>query len=313
MTLNDAKKIIIKEYPFFSTEQLKIVKQFVSPDGRTYNAFLIESSREGFKKFIAKSIFYKQSSLDKEFKVLNIINKYKINAPKLLIPKHKPRNFLLLEYIEGILAEEALSQGYNAVLMFKKLGELTGKVNSIEVDTFGDLLNPSSITWKEYQLERLNHGIPIIKSLLEDDLFEKLTEMIDSLKYVLDEESKGKPRLVHHDFWFDNFILRKEDEELFLLDFAIAFGGRPIYDLAKFYIWVLCNYPTQQKIFLDSYSKYIELPDNFNDVLKFYTIRELLGMADFFTIIKDEKMQKETIDSLKELINEQGKLYNLFA
>ncbi len=218
-----------------------------------------------------------------------------------------------MEYIEGIPVSEALKQGYDANELFLKVGQTTGIVNSVGLEKFGDILNPSNLSWKEYQMERLNNALPLVESFAGQELFGKIKDAIEKTKHILDEESKGKPVLVHHDIYLENFILNQKTGEVVLIDYGIAFGGRPLFDLAKFYIWDLSKYPEQKENFLKGYSQHVDLPSNFNEVMRFYIIRECFGMIDFFHGIKDFKTRDDAINTLNDLVNNKGAISKLLS
>jgi fructosamine-3-kinase len=300
-----AREMLLAEYPFLQMESVRIKKQFVSSDGRVSNTYLVESNKRGFEKFIAKSVVHHPESLKKEWIFLNLLQQKKAHAPRLLIKQHQPINFLLMEYIDGITASEALQNGQDTANIFKKIGETTGLANSVQLKSFGDILNPTDISWKEFQMDRLNNALPLVKKLVKKDLYCRLTEIIKSTQHILDTESKGRPMLVHHDIYLENFLVNKRNE-LILIDYGIAFGGRPLFDLAKFYIWDLSKYPKQKSNFLNAYSKHVSLPPNFNEVMKFYVIRECFGMMDFFHKIEDFKARDLAINVLNDLANNEG-------
>jgi predicted Ser/Thr protein kinase len=173
MNSRQAMELLIEEYPFLEEGNIRIIKQFVATDGRVSNTFLVESDKKGYERFIAKSFVHHPESLKKEYMVLQLLQQKQAPAPKLLIPNHELIHFLLMEYIDGIPASEALQQGHDISDIFNKIGETTGKANSIELETFGDILNPSSISWKEYFMEKLTAKLPLIQSLAGQDLFNK--------------------------------------------------------------------------------------------------------------------------------------------
>jgi len=131
-------------------------------------------------------------------------------------------------------------------------------------------------------------------------------QVINDKKHILDAESEGRPMLVHHDIYLENFLRNSRTGELILIDYGLVFGGRPLFDLAKFYIWDLSKYPHQKETFLAAYSKYVSLPANFNDVMTLYIIREACGMVNFFNKIKDYKTRDEAIDVLNNLVHDKG-------
>ncbi len=302
----NAAQLLIEEYPSFKNRNIKIAKQFIATDGRISNTFLIESDLKGFDTFIAKSFVHHPESLKSEWIVLKLLQEKNAPAPRLLIPEHEPVYFILMEYVDGIPASEAIKRGHNINDIFRKMGETTGKANSIELNTYGDIVHPSDISWKVYFMERLTAKLPLIRSVLGEEIFTSVMKLIDDRKYILDSESEGKPMLVHHDIYLENFLLEKETGELILIDYGIVFGGRPLFDLAKFYIWDLSKYPEQKDTFLKAYSRYVQLPSNFTDVMTFYVIRECFGMIDFFNKIGDLKMRNEAVSVLTDIINKKG-------
>lgn len=305
-----ALEVLLQEYPFLQKQSTRIKKQFVFSDGRTSNTFLVESNKSGFEKYIAKSFVHHSNSLIKEWTLLQLLHKKHAKAPRLLVPDHKPVSFLLMEYIDGVSARDALAAGKDEREIFHKLGETTGQINSIELENFGDIFNPDTDSWKDSQLEKLENAWPLVRSLLEKDISDGVRNLIEEKKYILDEESKGPPQLVHHDIYLDNFLLTQKNE-LILIDYGIAFGGRPLFDLAKFFIWDLSLYPDQKEVFLDMYKKYVPLPSNFSDVMTFYVIRECFGMIDFFHKINDKKARDLALSVLRDFAFKQGALYRL--
>lgn len=313
MNKEQALGLVVQEYPILGNRNTRIEKQFISTDGRISNTFLVETDNPEFKKFVAKSFVHHPESLRKEWVVLKLLRKKNGHAPQLLVPDHEPQNFLLMEYVEGIPASEALKQGHNRNDIFRKVGQATGIANSVELEKFGDILHPSDLSWKDYQMERLNNALPLVESLVDQELFGKIQEAIEKTKYILDGESKGKPALVHHDIYLENFILNQKTGEMVLIDYGIAFGGRPLFDLAKFYIWDLSKYPEQRENFLQGYSQFVNLPSNFNEVMKFYIVRECFGMIDFFHGTKDFKTRDDAINTLRDLVGNEGAISKLLT
>ncbi len=312
MTPLEAKKQILSEYPFLVNENVKIIIQFSSSDGRVSNAFLVTSEKKGFEKFVAKSFVHKPESLEREYIVLKMLEENNVQAPRLLLHNHHPKHFLLLEYIEGVPASDLVTNVNETERIIKEIGISVGKLNSIQVDHFGNLLEPTQISWKEYQLEKLFAKKDLVYSILQEDLYKKVEKVINDRMYILDEESKKEAVLVHHDIYLDNFIV-KSDGNLILIDYGITFGGRPLYDLAKFFIWDLSKHSDQKSNFLSAYSKYISLPDNFTDVMTFYVIRECFGMIDFFTKVNDLLMREIAISTLHDLVLEEGTITELIS
>lgn len=301
-----ALKVLLEEYPSLTDQNTKIVKQLVAADGRVYNSFLVESDKPGFEKFIAKSFVHNPASLRREWMLLAMLQDHQAHAPRLLVEDHEPERFLLMEYIDGFPASKAVKQGYDVAAIFQGVGEATGMANNIELETFGNILEPSGITWKEYVLSSLDRKIQSVKSYMSADFFSNVERAVSETRHVLDEETKGKPILIHHDIYLENFLVRSQDKQFVLIDYGIAYGGRPLFDLAKFFIWDLIHYPEQRDNFLKAYSRYVELPGNFNEIMKFYLLFECFGMIAYFDKIKPSKGRDETLIVLEDLVNGTG-------
>ncbi|MBX6334601.1 aminoglycoside phosphotransferase family protein [Candidatus Saccharibacteria bacterium] len=305
MNPENALKTLLEEYPFLDKTATKIIKQFVSADGRTYNTFLVESAPP-CTKFIAKSFVHDSETIKREWVALRMLQEKGAHAPRLLVSDHEPQNFLLLEYIDGIPASRAVKQGNHSVSeIFRSIGETAGITNSIELDTFGNILEPSGQSWKGLILEKLDKKLETVRHIFDEPFFAKLIQALEETKHVLDEETKDKPMLVHHDFYLENFLI-KENGDVILIDYGIAFGGRPLFDLAKFYIWELTRFPEQKETFLQAYGKSVPLPANLSEVMCFYVLYECLGMIVYFDKIGANEAKNEAIETLKDAVNKKG-------
>lgn len=308
-----ALETLLNEYPQLADQNTKIVKQFVAADGRVYNSFLVESDKPGFEKFIAKSFVHNPDSLRREWMLLTMLQNHQAHAPHLLVEDHEPEHFLLMEYIDGIPASKAVKQGYDVSIVFQGVGEATGMANSIELETFGNILEPTDITWKDYVLSSLDRKIQSVKPHVTEEFFVKVEEAVSETRHILDEETKGAPMLIHHDIYLENFLVRNQDKQVVLIDYGIAYGGRPLFDLAKFYIWDLMHYPEHKDIFLNAYSQYVELPENFNEIMKFYLLFECFGMIAYFEKIEAKKDCDDALAVLKDLVNGTGDITALIS
>lgn len=305
MNPTQALEILLKEYPQLANQDIKITKQFVAADGRVYNSFLVESGKPGFEKFIAKSFVHNPDSLRREWMFLGMLQ-HAAHSPRLLVEDHEPEHFLLMEYIDGVPASKALKQDYDVDAIFRGIGEATGMANSIELETYGNVLEPSSITWKEFVESSLERKMQSTKPHMPEEYFTKVEQAVAETRHILDEESKGKPMLVHHDIYLENFLVRNKDKQIVLIDYGIAYGGRPLFDLAKFFIWDLVHYPEQKDTFLEAYGQHVTLPDNFNEIMKFYLLLECFGMIAYFDKIEAEKDRDDALAVLKDVVGGTG-------
>lgn len=312
MNPTEALQLLVEEYPSLDNKDTKITKQFIAADGRVYNSFLVESTEPGFEKFIAKSFVHNPESLKREWLLLKLLQEKKAHAPRLLAADNEPKRFLLMEYIDGIPASQAVKlEDYDMTALFRGVGVATGMANSVELATFGNILEPSPKSWKDQVLEKLDDKLQTVKLHVAEDFFHKLTDAVADTKHVLDTETQGKPMLVHHDIYLENFLVKKADRDVVLIDYGIAYGGRPLFDLAKFYIWDLAHYPEQKDNFLNAYSTYVTLPLNFNEVMKFYLIYECLGMIAYFDRIGAIKDKNDAVRVLKDVVHGEGAITEL--
>ncbi len=308
MVFDDAKKLLIQEYPDYISQDIKVLKQFASSDGRVFNTFLIEDKEI---RFIAKGIVYDTYSLEGEWNILRLVSGKDLPSPKLLFPDHLPHNFLLLEYIDGKNASESSSNSQDNKEIFKKVGATTGRLHSIPVESFGDLLHPAKIIWCDYLRDKIDERLLGTKTIVGDDFYKKLVGLRDQLEPILQSESSTKPRLIHRDIYLDNFIISDQTNEAVLIDYAMGIGGRPFYDLGKFYILELYRSPQNKADFLEGYSEYIDLPSDFSDRMRLYIFKEALGMVHFFNKVGQKKAEIHAINVLDELVNETGVIKDL--
>lgn len=306
MNSTQALEVLLKEYPLLTDHNTKIIKQFIAADGRVYNSFLAGSDKPGFEKFIAKSFVHNPDSLRCEWMFLAMLQQHQAHAPRLLVEDHEPEHFLLMEYIDGLVASMAVKQGYDVDAIFRGVGEATGMANSIELETYGNILEPSDATWKEFVESSLERKMQAVKPHVSKERFAKIERAVSESRHILDEESKGKPILTHHDIYLENFLVRNGDKQVVLIDYGISYGGRPLFDLAKFFILDLMHYPGQKDNFLKAYGQYVELPNNFNEIMKFYLLFECFGMIAYFDKIEAEKDRNDALAVLKDLVDGSG-------
>lgn len=310
-TPEKAYELLLEEYPILRDAHVTIIKQFSATDGRPFNTFLVESEKNGFRKFIAKGQVVHKYTLEGERKILQLLNKRNADAPRLLMPDHPVKHLLLLEFVEGISAAEMFKRGEEVRgEVFSEIGNAVGKLHMTPATHFGDLEKGNGISWGEYLtskiIERLEGGKD-----LTGDLYDEAKRLFESLKEVIRSESEGEPVLIHRDIYFENFILQKGTSKAILLDYGMAIGGRPLYDLAKFYILELYKQPQYRDSFLTSYSKYISLPDDFSARMTLYILKEALGMINFFNEIGDFTHRDHAFLVLKQLARREGKIVDL--
>jgi len=305
--------LIAHEYPFLKNSTLGIEKQFYSESSRQYHTYLVKSNYPRFEKFVAKGTLNPKYTLENEWQVLKQLNKASFPCPKLLLPEHQPQDFLLLKFIEGIKASEKLLKNEDIAQVFAQIGNLTGWLHTIKAKGYGDLTKTEKVDWANYSQTNITKRLNGARKIISEDLFVQSSELIKSLHDLLIEESRLPPVLIHRDIYCDNFIVENETNQYYLIDYGMAIGGRPFYDLAKFYIFDLYRFPDQVNSFLQGYNQHINLPENFEELLKLYLVRELLGCINFFHSIKKQNYLELMIQILGELVNETGTITKLIT
>ena len=302
---------LIEEYPFLINQSLKIERQFVSESSRVYNTYLVKSNYSGFKEFVAKGSVLEKYSLKGEWQIIKLLKTKNFPCAQLLVPDHEPVNLLLLKYISGKKASERLLEKKNASETFFSIGELTGKLHTLEVSWFGNLEKNKNINWVLYSKENLRNRLAGSRKIIQYSLYKQTKDLLEDLVPIIESEKSEPPVLIHRDIYSDNFIIEEQTNKLYLIDYGMAIGGRPFYDLGKFYIFDLYHFPAYQKNFLSGYSRYINLPIDFNKKLKLYILIELLGCVNFFSSSKQKKALNSVIKILKELTSNKGRITKL--
>jgi tRNA A-37 threonylcarbamoyl transferase component Bud32 len=301
----EVKKALIAEYPFLQDANLVITKQFFSESSRQYNTYLVKSRAPGFEQFVAKGIVLPKYSLTNEWLVLKLLNQQQFACPKLLIPTHKPNKFILIEHISGQKASQLLLEIANPKNIFKQIGELTGKFHTIKAPWFGELTKNSNVDWAEYLRRNTRERLERTSQMISAPTHKKTKKLLESFDDLIIDEGELSPVLIHRDIYSDNFIIEKTTQQMYLIDFGMAIGGRPFYDLAKFYIFDLYRFPKYEDDFLSGYQKHIVLPNNFKYLFKLYLLRELLGCINFFHSIGKTNYLQLTTKLLDKLVSEK--------
>lgn len=303
-----ARKLLLQEYPHLNNQNLEVVKQFTAENGRTYNTFLVKSDK---KMFVAKSIVHPKNPLSGEWYILKKLNILGFPAPKLVESEHVPEHFLLLEYIEGVIGYDLPQDEDLRRQVFYQAGLTSGLLHSISVKGYGRLLLNENIDWLLHVSEKVDQRINGSRDVLDPNLFNKIIDYWNLIKPVLESEKGKSPVLIHKDLYLDNFILVNNFEKAVLIDYIMAIGGRPINDLAKFYIWELYKNPQYKEVFLNGYFTNQQKPENYYDLLKLYIFKEAIGMIDFFNKINHLDSRDHAVKVISELTEGEGTIIDL--
>jgi Ser/Thr protein kinase RdoA (MazF antagonist) len=297
---NKVLNIILAEYPNLTSKGVSITKQFISPTGREYNTYLLESNDS---KFVAKGVTGQTasvSSLQTEWQALKILEGK--NVSRLLFKDHQPKDYLLIEFIEGDSATDLLSTNKDPQKVFSLIGEALGQIHSVHVKNFGSLINPQSIIWSEYVTSKFSERLAGVKKILDADMYDRTLNLFHSLESFFKEEDSQPPVINHRDIYLENFIVTKDLSRAILIDFAMAIGGRPLFDVAKLFTTELIKKPEFKDVFLKAYQKYIPRDKDFVEKLTLYTILECVGFIGFNDKINNLSGKDSGIETLKRVV-----------
>ncbi len=293
---------IVGEYPLVGEYQPTVIKQFRSGDGRVYNVFLIHINGERFDFFVAKGVANEKTDIKLEWLILKMLQDSKAFVPVLLIPEVQPENYMLVDFIEGQTAREAIEGGADKGEIFSKIGEALQTIHSVEAPKFGDLIEDNSQQWIDTVQQAFTKKMTNSADEVGADILEKSIAFFNERKHLLEADGQADPIIMHRDIYMENFILEKDTDYIFMIDFGLGKGGRPLFDLAKFYIWDMYEDSDQQANFLKTYSLYNPKDSEQVELLSLYILVELFGMIAYFK------------NSDKELANHaRGVLIDLLA
>jgi aminoglycoside phosphotransferase (APT) family kinase protein len=294
---------IRREYPALRQYHMRVSKQFSSKDGRKYNVFLIEAPDSPWKRFIAKSYWFEGHDLRDEVRMFELLEKKNVSAPRILIPYVEGNTFLVMSFVEGKEARDLVDDIDRVNDVFQSIGVTLRQIYSVSVPGFGKFWEDSTVGWPEYIDEKFDERLT---SLIPEKLIPGIKEIYKAGKVSIAKDAEQGPVLIHRDIYTDNFIVEKETGRAVLIDFAMAIGGRPFYDLAKFYVIDISRHPEGQKPFLDGLGITSRGKKDL-EMLRAYTVIELMGMINFFNSIGDERKRQEVEASLFEIVQKEGK------
>jgi fructosamine-3-kinase len=306
--LKETKQLLKKEFPKLNFD---IVKQFKSygVENRIYNTFLVRDI-DSSKPVIAKGNKLSTEALLLEWEILKKLNNGKMNAPRVLYPKHKPKHFILMEYIDAKNADEYLKDNPKDIRVFSLIGDCLGEFHKTKAKWFGNLLTRErySNDWVKLMHEKTDGRVKGLRNHLGISFFTKITKYYESIRNDFINDNIKRPILIHRDIYLDNFLIK---DKAILIDYGMVYGGRPWYDLGKFYVSDLYEHPGAKDIFLDSYKKHIKIPENYILLLKYYTFTELAGMIHHAKSHGKKIYYNKVLKIFNELINDKGVISEL--
>lgn len=295
-SLNQAKTLILAEYPYFEKHQPTITKQFKSPNGRVYNTFLINSKHPQHRQIIAKGTIYNSQSLLPEWLTYQFLQSKTINCPRLIFPYHQPTNYLLQTYINGTPASQMSNPQLNKHI--SQIALTTAQCHSIAVRKNCQKIKTHS-DWTTLIKQKFTERFAASRQWLNQDEIAKSKEILkNNLPDI--KSAPHSNRLIHRDIYLDNFIICQN--KAYLIDFGMTESGDPHYDFGKFIMLTLYHHPQLTSPFLNAYQKSSRHIILRQDLIIFYTLLELLGTLCFSHKIRQKKYHSDTLLKTQELL-----------
>ncbi|MBR6689889.1 MAG: aminoglycoside phosphotransferase family protein [Bacilli bacterium] len=211
------------------------------------------------------------------FKILKLDEKRKVEASALRylsknlnVPKliktgiYEGIYYNIMEFIDGISYEDNDSKNIKESDLIR-IGEMLSNFHSLRTINDSDM-------WYEYLYERIENAHIKLQNYLNNneviyiDLLRELNEQIKN-NYPL--------TLLHMDFRPGNIII---NDKLYLIDFESVKNGDPVFDFIK--IKRLLTKKQFNKI-LEGYKKNRELPNDFENKVRFYNLFDSYTALDW--------------------------------
>jgi len=301
------------EYPSLIACEIRVDMRLPAGPDRLSNAYLVASNGSvGIpERFIAKrghSASGTSGDILPEWRATRLAREHGVPVPCVLLPHQPPSEYLLLELLEGKNAQIALDDGASPEELFRWIGKTMNLLHRVPETGFGE----SSGSWSEWIHGRFLPKLPAMRTILGADRAAEFQCRFAELTFSLTCES-DQPRLIHRDIYLSNFIVDPADSGAAIIDFGMACGGRPLYDLAKFYILDLYQYPEARDAFLGAYYFDSRRPPFFPRLMRLYLYVELSGMIRFFEAVGQTQALTHAKRVLDELLDNQGQMVDLIA
>lgn len=270
-----AKKHSISEF----TEGFNNHAYDVNIDGSEFVIKLIKNSSCSF----LKHNIFTELVKDKNINVAKIIN-YDLNNKQIGVP------YIITEKLEGISLESEFNSLNNKEEIFEQIGELYGKIHSINFKKYGELNSNSNLiqTYDDWYKKQCHEVEKILAKIENKNLFE--TKLIQNIKNYFEENKhllkyESDPCLSHGDAAFSNIIIKKENNKYVLngiIDFEFSSSGGMVMDLFNSVKYFKEKYKYKQHI-VKGHQKYSKLPEHWEELAIFYywkNIIEQISVSD---------------------------------
>ena len=302
-----------EEYLDLRGVNLSVERHFQSPDGRIYNTFLMNSTKPGFERFVAKGDKLGNAAVKNRYeqKALQLLADQGVPAPRLLYPDHTPERYLLMEHVEGKTASNALQEERDPSQVFSLVGKALGSLHTVKGDGFGHMGEAGKVGWYEQISSKMqSQKLPDIRPLLPEGFYLQVEEYLERYYPLLKEDEKEGAVFIHKDAYFDNYILTAEGDAV-LIDFGLSSFGRPLFDFGKPCIFDFYRFPNALPAFLEAYYAIRPASPNEGNLLRFYLAYEAVGFINFAHEIGEHESKQYVVNFLYELIEGRGVVQEL--
>lgn len=299
------EKTAQKVFDKFNLEKVKTIVDYSSNGINNYafeinGKYFLRMARRDSARYLDKERFLADEILTKypNFPMPHVL--HYDNSKELL-----PRSYQVLTKINGDHLDEEFLKLSNEekIKLGKDFGRIVKQIHSIHFDgigyfeyyddnTFGRI--DKSISWEKFFNETFQDNINVVKkhNAIDNEQIDVIKRYYNSNKKMLLDEFS--PCLIHNDIAFQNFKI-KNDKISGVFDFEWAFSGDRVYELAKLEYNIFKKYPEIKETFLKEYCNDFNLPDNYDEKIKFYKF------CDSFTALAGNYEDNEPNNPIKYL------------
>ncbi len=269
---------------------------------------MFEIKLKGSKKSLILRLYNEDWKAKKEEFIYNDIKAHvDIPVPEVFAvddsKKLLPNAFMLMSKIDGIEIDKNYRK-YGNKKIFRKAGEILGKLHSINFSNFGWIvgrdIRPAFDSWRDFfwydietKLTKLKN-VPRIQKRIGD-----IEAFINSYAQYLD--IRKAPCLLHKDYHCSH-ILTKKDEITGIIDVEWAIAGHNENDFMKLEFWTFNRMKNVRKSFFDGYQKWNDISGEYRERKKLYELWLYLNMANISNQLKNREWLRHNIQALNKVL-----------
>lgn len=262
----------------------------------------------GNSKYIFK-IYYIKGKRIREINLLKALQNSSVRVPKVIkYGEYNGHDWMISEYIDGVVLEGIFLNldKENILSIFKELGESLGKIHSHMVFDYAANWDEKikADNFKNYKIKKFEERIKEIENQDLPDknlLFKAVAIIKENYKELF---SLTKFRLTHNDFDGRN-VLVEEKSGIYrvkaIIDFEQSYPDNCENDLANLYFKYFIENKEYEKFFMDGYSLYMKIDEDFHHKLKYYLMLMAIEHCSW-SYEKANDYYSENIEFLKKIL-----------